>query len=37
MYTKGELELLIQGTPIDENNEFITGNIKPDVPFILTI
>lgn len=34
MYTKGELELLIQGTPIDENNEFITGNIKPDVPFM---
>lgn len=34
MYTKGELELLIQGTPIDENNEFITGNIQPDVPFM---
>lgn len=34
MYTKGELELLIQGTPIDENNEFITGNIKPDIPFM---
>ena len=34
MFTKEELELLIQGTPIDENNEFIKGNIQPDVPFI---
>ena len=34
MYTKEELELLVQGTPIDENNEFITGNIQPDVPFM---